>query len=149
MIRAYSIYCALYFYYCYISSTSDHQVLAPRGWRPLLQEISISFPFPPTFFGLYPHITPPSASVFRMPSVPLTLLSNLLLSPKLSVGAQSTARPNTPEGQFGLGKDLWQGPCKERSGGSCSDGPNSPKCSREVYTGTLRVGRAAGCVTFL
>ena len=49
-----------------------------------------------------------------MPSVPLTLLSNLLLSPKASVGAQSAARPNTPEGQFGAGKDWWQGPCKEK-----------------------------------
>ena len=30
------IYCALYFYYYYISSTSDRQALYPRGWEPLL-----------------------------------------------------------------------------------------------------------------
>ena len=34
-IQARSIYCALYFYYYYISSTSDHQALDPRGWGPL------------------------------------------------------------------------------------------------------------------
>ena len=31
--------CALYFYYCYISSTSDHQALDPRVWGPLIQSI--------------------------------------------------------------------------------------------------------------
>ena len=45
MIRSnYYIYCALYFYsygntnfyYYYISSTLDHQVLDPRGWGPLI-----------------------------------------------------------------------------------------------------------------
>ena len=35
MIRAHYIYCALYFYYYYISSTSDHQTLGPGDWRPL------------------------------------------------------------------------------------------------------------------
>ena len=30
------IYCALYFYYYDISSTSDHQALDPGGWGPLL-----------------------------------------------------------------------------------------------------------------
>ena len=35
MIQAHYIYCALYFYYYYISSTSDHQALDPRGWGPL------------------------------------------------------------------------------------------------------------------
>ena len=30
------IYYALYFYYYYISSTSDLQVLEPRGWEPLV-----------------------------------------------------------------------------------------------------------------
>ena len=29
------IYCALYFYYSYISSTSDHQALDPGAWGPL------------------------------------------------------------------------------------------------------------------
>ena len=29
------IYCALHFYYYYISSTSDHQALDPGGWRPV------------------------------------------------------------------------------------------------------------------
>ena len=29
------IYCAFYLYYYYISSTSDHQALEPRGWGPL------------------------------------------------------------------------------------------------------------------
>ena len=31
MIQVHYIYCALYFYYYYISSTSDHQALDPRG----------------------------------------------------------------------------------------------------------------------
>ena len=33
-IQAHYMYWALYFHY--ISSTSDHQALDPRGWRPLL-----------------------------------------------------------------------------------------------------------------
>ena len=36
MIQVYYIYCAHYFCYYYISSTSDHQVLDPRGRGPLL-----------------------------------------------------------------------------------------------------------------
>ena len=37
MIQAhYILHCALYFYYHYISSTSDYQALDPRGWGPLL-----------------------------------------------------------------------------------------------------------------
>ena len=35
MIWAHYIYCALYFYYYYISSTSGHQALHPGGWGPL------------------------------------------------------------------------------------------------------------------
>ena len=35
MIQAHYIYYALYFYYHYISSTSDHVSLDPRGWGPL------------------------------------------------------------------------------------------------------------------
>ena len=31
MIQVHDIYCALYFYYYYINSTSDNQVLDPRG----------------------------------------------------------------------------------------------------------------------
>ena len=31
------MHCALYFYYGYSSSTSDHQALDPRGWGPLLK----------------------------------------------------------------------------------------------------------------
>ena len=34
MIQVHYIYCALYFYYYYISSTSDHQALDSRGWGP-------------------------------------------------------------------------------------------------------------------
>ena len=34
MIQAHCIYCTLYFYYYYISSTSDHQALDPGGWGP-------------------------------------------------------------------------------------------------------------------
>ena len=33
MIQANYIYCAFNFYYYYISSTSDHQTLDPRGWE--------------------------------------------------------------------------------------------------------------------
>ena len=36
MIRAHYIHCALYSYYYYISSISDHQALDPRGRGPLL-----------------------------------------------------------------------------------------------------------------
>lgn len=36
MIQADDIYCAIYFYYCHISSTSDHQPLDPGDWGPLL-----------------------------------------------------------------------------------------------------------------
>ena len=35
VIQAHYIYYALNFYYDYISSTSDHQALGPRGWGPL------------------------------------------------------------------------------------------------------------------
>ena len=35
MIQEHYTYCVLYFYYHYISSTSDHQTLDPRGWGSL------------------------------------------------------------------------------------------------------------------
>ena len=35
MIQTHYIYCILYFYYHYISSTPDHQALDPEGWGPL------------------------------------------------------------------------------------------------------------------
>ena len=35
MIQEHYIYCALYFYYYYISSTLDQQALDLRGWGPL------------------------------------------------------------------------------------------------------------------
>ena len=35
MIQVHYSYCALYFYYYYISLTSDHQALDPKGWGPL------------------------------------------------------------------------------------------------------------------
>ena len=35
MIQVHYIYCALYFYYYYIRSTSDHQALGPGSWGPL------------------------------------------------------------------------------------------------------------------
>ena len=35
VIQAHYIYCALYFYYYYISSTWGHQALDPGGWGPL------------------------------------------------------------------------------------------------------------------
>ena len=40
MIQVHHIYCALYFYYYYISSTADHQASDPRGWGPRLQGAS-------------------------------------------------------------------------------------------------------------
>ena len=36
MMKAYYIYCALYFYYYYVSSTSDYQALDPQRWGPLV-----------------------------------------------------------------------------------------------------------------
>ena len=41
MIQAHYIYCALYFCYYYISSTSDHEVSDPGGWG--LQHQGITF----------------------------------------------------------------------------------------------------------
>ena len=38
MIQARCSYCALYFSFCCISSTSDHQAFDPAGWGPLLRE---------------------------------------------------------------------------------------------------------------
>ena len=35
MIQVHYIHCALYFYYYYIGSTSDHQALDLGGWGPL------------------------------------------------------------------------------------------------------------------
>ena len=35
MIQSHYIYCTLYLCCYYISSTSDHQALDPRGWEPL------------------------------------------------------------------------------------------------------------------
>ena len=35
MFQAHYIYCVLYFYYNYISCTSDQQALDPRGWGPM------------------------------------------------------------------------------------------------------------------
>ena len=40
MIQVHYIYCALSFYYYYISSISDHQASDPRGWGPLPQGIN-------------------------------------------------------------------------------------------------------------
>ena len=40
MIQARYIYCALYFYYCYISSNSDCQALDPGGLEPLVYSIT-------------------------------------------------------------------------------------------------------------
>ena len=41
MIQAHDIYCALHFYYYYISSTSDHQSLDPRDWGHLLERVFV------------------------------------------------------------------------------------------------------------
>ena len=41
MIKEHYIYCALYFYYYYISSTSDHQALDPGAWGPLSLRVSV------------------------------------------------------------------------------------------------------------
>ena len=45
MIQAHCFYCTLYFCYCYISSTSDHQALDPRGWGTLDQIIVLTSEF--------------------------------------------------------------------------------------------------------
>ena len=46
MIQVHSTYCVLYYYY-YISYTSDHQALDPRGWRPWCLKVTlfVSRPF--------------------------------------------------------------------------------------------------------
>ena len=43
MIQVHCIYCALYFYYHYISFPSAHQAFDPRGWGPLYYRISRFF----------------------------------------------------------------------------------------------------------
>ena len=40
MIQEHYIYCVLYFYYYYISSTLDHQALGRRDWGPLMYTIN-------------------------------------------------------------------------------------------------------------
>ena len=48
MIQGHYIYCALYLYYYYISSTSDHQALDLGGRGPLmLRTLLGSFPILP------------------------------------------------------------------------------------------------------
>ena len=47
----YYIYCSVYFYYDYISSTSDHQALDPRGWGPLPYNTLKSHPHLPLVSG--------------------------------------------------------------------------------------------------
>ena len=42
MMQVYYIYCALYFYYYDISSTSDHQALDPGGWDPYFRAHCVS-----------------------------------------------------------------------------------------------------------
>ena len=54
MIQSHYIYGALYFYYYYISITSNHQALDPEGWRPLKYRMS---------FSKKPFLTPAMASV--------------------------------------------------------------------------------------
>ena len=45
MLQPPYIYCALYFYYDYISSISDHQALDPGGWgRPTLSHVRLLQP---------------------------------------------------------------------------------------------------------
>ena len=41
MIQFHDVYCTLYFYYYYISSTSDHQALDRRGWGLLLEDSTL------------------------------------------------------------------------------------------------------------
>ena len=43
VIQVHYIYCVLYFYYYYISSTSHLQPLDPGGWGPLLYGVEPSF----------------------------------------------------------------------------------------------------------
>ena len=43
MIQVHYIYCALYFCYYCISSTSDHQALGPGGWGPLVSRVYSCF----------------------------------------------------------------------------------------------------------
>ena len=56
MIQVCYIYCALYFCYYYISSTSDHQALDPGGWRPPLIWCSITYQVdPPSTISFTPQ----------------------------------------------------------------------------------------------
>ena len=56
MIQVHYIYCALSFYYYYISSISDHQASDPRGWGPLPQGINWEV-YPRPYPGkVYPYL---------------------------------------------------------------------------------------------
>ena len=60
MIQGHYIYCALYFYYGYISSTSDHQALDPRCWGPLIygvQRIALLDTLPMSMLLLLSHFS--------------------------------------------------------------------------------------------
>ena len=47
MIQVCYFYCELYFYFYYISSTSDHQALDPRGWGPSIYMSTLFLDFLP------------------------------------------------------------------------------------------------------
>ena len=54
MIQTHYVYCALYFYHYYISSTSDHQALDLRGWGHLYYLIPWYIFVPPALCYFFP-----------------------------------------------------------------------------------------------
>ena len=97
MIQENYIYGALYFYYYYISFTSDHQALHPGGWGPLLYCVArkqkqtvyvlmlLQAPLKVLGFHRWPSLVP-SAGSLPAPSGSLTHCTcHLLLVPGYSM----------------------------------------------------------------
>ena len=108
MMHAHDIYCALYFYYCYISPASDHQALALRGWGPLvwtmypLLSVEHWSPLLLLFCSKGPTNEDDSAALFKvwLPSAGLSLPSCF----RLSILLETLLKHSLPDDYFTLGQ---------------------------------------------
>ena len=99
--------CALYFYYYYISPTSDHQALALRGWGPLVWTIypllSVEYWSPLLlFYSKDPTNDDNSAALFKMwlSSADLSLPSCF----RPSILLETLLKHSLPDDDFTLGQ---------------------------------------------
>ena len=108
MMHAHDIYCALYFYYCYISPTSDHQALALRGWGPLvwtmypLLSVEHWSPLLLLFYSKGPTNEDDSTALFKawLPSAGLSFPSCF----RLSILLETLLKHSLPDDYFTLGQ---------------------------------------------